>query len=194
MGAPTLAPGPPRCAWATSSAPMLAYHDQEWGVPQRDERVLFEFLLLEGAQAGLSWATVLRKRDAYRRAFDGFDAERIACYTAADVERLLADPGLIRNRAKIAAALGNARAWLALRREVGSPAAYLWSFVGDTPHRHAYARPAEIPAQTPESAAMSRDLRRRGFRFCGPTICYAFMQAVGMVNDHTTDCFRHAEL
>jgi DNA-3-methyladenine glycosylase I len=173
---------------------MLAYHDQEWGVPQRDDRLLFEFLILEGAQAGLSWATVLRKRDAYRRAFDGFDAERVARYTASDVERLLGDPGIIRNRAKITAAIDNARGWLALRDELGSPGAYLWRFVGDAPRRHAYASLTDIPAESAESVAMSRELRRRGFRFCGPTICYAFMQAVGMVNDHITACFRYGEV
>jgi DNA-3-methyladenine glycosylase I len=183
-----------RCAWAMSSAAMIAYHDTEWGVPCRDERTLFEFLVLEGAQAGLSWETVLRKRDAYRQAFDGFDAARVAAYTAVDVERLLADAGIIRNRAKIAAAIGNARAWLAVQQEFGSAATYLWGFTNGEPVRNAFATLAAIPAQTPTSIAMSRDLRRRGFRFCGPTICYAFMQAVGMVNDHTTDCYRYAAL
>jgi DNA-3-methyladenine glycosylase I len=173
---------------------MTAYHDAEWGVPCRDERTLFEFLILEGAQAGLSWETVLRKRDAYRRAFDGFDAARIAAYTEADAARLLGDAGIIRNRAKIAAAIGNARAWLAVRQEFDSAAAYLWGFTNGAPIRNAFATLAAIPAQTPASVAMSRDLRRRGFRFCGPTICYAFMQAVGMVNDHTTDCYRYAEV
>jgi DNA-3-methyladenine glycosylase I len=185
---------PVRCAWAGTTALMLAYHDQEWGVPQRDDRLLFEFLILEGAQAGLSWATVLRKRDAYRQAFDGFDAERVARYTASDVERLLGDPGIIRNRAKITAAIDNAHGWLALRDEFGSPGDYLWRFVGDAPRRNAYTSLADVPAQSAESVAMSRELRRRGFRFCGPTICYAFMQAVGMVNDHTTDCFRYGEV
>jgi DNA-3-methyladenine glycosylase I len=183
-----------RCAWATSSAAMIAYHDEEWGVPCRDDRTLFEFLILEGAQAGLSWETVLRKRDAYRRAFGDFDAARIAGYAAPDVERLLADAGIIRNRAKIAAAIGNARAWLAVQQEIGSAAAYLWGFTNGAPIRNAFATLAAVPAQTPTSIALSRDLRKRGFRFCGPTICYAFMQAVGMVNDHTTDCFRYAEV
>ena len=179
-----------RCAWAKSEI-MVRYHDEEWGVPLHDDRKLFEFLCLEGAQAGLSWETVLRKRGAYRRAFDHFDAARIAGYAAPDVERLLADAGIIRNRAKIAATIGNARAWLALQQEFGSAAAYLWGFTNGAPIRNAFTTLAAVPAQTPTSLALSRDLRMRGFRFCGPTICYAFMQATGLVNDHLVGCYRH---
>lgn len=184
---------PHRCAWAAS--PLLArYHDEEWGVPVHDDRRLFEFLLLEGAQAGLNWETILRKRDGYRAAFADFDPAVVAEFGEADRERLLADPGIVRNRAKIAAAIGNARAFLAVRDEFGSFDAYIWQFVGGQPRRNAWPALGALPAQTPESGAMSRDLIRRGFRFVGPTICYAFMQAVGMVNDHTVDCFRYAEI
>jgi DNA-3-methyladenine glycosylase I len=171
---------------------MLAYHDAEWGTPSRDPVHLFELLTLEGAQAGLSWTTILRKREGYRRAFDGFDVQRIAAYDEADAERLLADPGIVRNRAKVAATIGNARAWLALRDAGMDPVEHLWSFVGGEPKVNAFERLAEIPAETTESKAMSRDLVRRGFRFVGPTICYALMQSVGMVDDHTLDCFRRA--
>lgn len=184
-----------RCSWATTDdALMLAYHDEEWGVPSRDERHLFEMLVLEGAQAGLSWSTILRKRERYREAFRGFDPDAVARFRARDVERLMRDPGIVRNRAKITAAIGNARAAVLLRREAGSLARHLWSFVGGEPVVNRWGRLADLPAQTDASVAMSKDLRRRGFRFVGPTICYAFMQAVGMVNDHETACFRHAPL
>ena len=169
-----------------------AYHDEEWGVPSRDERHLYEMLVLEGAQAGLSWSTILRKREGYRRAFADFDADRVARFGATDVERLMADAGIVRNRLKIESAIANARAVLAVREEDGGLAGYLWSFVGGTQVQNAWARTAEIPAETPESKAMSRDLKRRGFRFVGPTVCYAFMQATGLVNDHTVDCDRYA--
>jgi DNA-3-methyladenine glycosylase I len=173
---------------------MVRYHDAEWGVPSRDDRHLYEMLVLEGAQAGLSWATILRKREAYRRAFAGFDAARVAAFDDADRARLLADAGIVRNRLKIDAAIANARQVLAVQREHGSLAAYLWQFVGGTPIRNAWRALSEIPAQTAESRAMSKALARQGFRFVGPTICYAFMQAVGMVDDHTVGCFRHGQL
>ncbi len=182
-----------RCAWAKNGL-AIRYHDEEWGVPLHDDRLLFEFLILEGAQAGLSWDTILRKRDRYRAVFDHFDPEAVSRYGERKVERLLADPGIIRNRAKIAAAIQNARAFLAVRDAFGTFDAYIWQFVGGEARLNAWPSPATIPAQTPESAAMSKDLRRRGFTFVGPTICYAFMQATGMVNDHTTDCFRYAAL
>jgi DNA-3-methyladenine glycosylase I len=182
-----------RCAWATNDL-MIRYHDAEWGVPLHDDRALFEFLILEGAQAGLSWDTILRKRDRYRAVFDHFDAEAVARYDAEKVAALLADPGIVRNRAKIAAAIQNARATLAVREEFGTFDAYIWRFIGGEPRMNGWPALAALPAQTPESVAMSTDLRRRGFTFVGPTICYAFMQATGMVNDHTTDCFRYAEL
>ena len=183
-----------RCAWATPDPLYLAYHDAEWGVPSHEERHLFEMLLLEGAQAGLSWITILRRREGYRRAFDGFDPERIAAYGPAKVAALLADPGIIRNRAKVDAAIANARAFLALREETGSFDRFLWDFVGGRPLQNRWQSLAEVPAETAESKAMSKELKRHGFAFVGPTICYAFMQAVGMVNDHTTDCFRHRAL
>jgi DNA-3-methyladenine glycosylase I len=182
-----------RCAWATNDL-AIRYHDTEWGVPLHDDRALFEFLILEGAQAGLSWDTILRKRDRYRAVFDDFDAETVARYDAEKVAALLADPGIVRNRAKIAAAIQNARAFLAVREEFGTFDAYIWRFIGGLPRMNAWPTLAALPAQTPESVAMSTDLRRRGFTFVGPTICYAFMQATGMVNDHTPDCFRYAEL
>jgi len=169
---------------------MTAYHDREWGVPRHEDRVLFEFLVLEGAQAGLSWATILRKRDHYRRVFHRFDPRRVARYTAADVRRLLRDPGIVRNRAKIASAIGNARAFIRVQAEFGSFDRYIWGFVNGTQVLNRPRRLADIPSQTPASVAMSQDLRHRGFRFVGPTICYAFMQAVGLVDDHTVDCFR----
>jgi DNA-3-methyladenine glycosylase I len=182
---------PVRCSWAPPDDPVyLAYHDEEWGVPLHDDVRLFEMLTLEGAQAGLSWSTILRKRDAYRRAFDGFDPAKVARYTATKLRRLLADDGIVRNRAKIAASVANAQAFLAVRREHGSFDAYVWRFVGGRPIRKARRSVREVPAETEESRALSRDLRQRGFRFVGPTICYAFMQAVGMVDDHTADCFR----
>lgn len=182
-----------RCAWATNDL-AIQYHDAEWGVPLHDDRALFAFLILEGAQAGLSWDTILRKRDRYHTAFDQFDPEAVARYDQRKMDELLADPGIIRNRAKLVAAIQNARAFLAVRDACGTFDAYIWHFIGDTPRRNAWPSHAAIPAQTPESVAMSKDLRRRGFTFVGPTICYAFMQATGMVNDHTTDCFRYAAL
>ena len=186
-------PNPTRCPWATTD-PMIAYHDHEWGVPVHDDRKLFEFLILEGAQAGLSWSTILNKRNNYRRAFDNFDARKIAKYDARKVKKLLADPGLVRNRLKIAAAIQNASAFLAVQREFGSFDAYLWRFVGGRPIRNQWKSLKQIPARTPESDALSQDLLRRGFKFVGPTICYAFMQAVGMVNDHLLSCFRYSEI
>ena len=182
----------PRCPWCGDDPLYVAYHDCEWGVPQHDDRVLFEFLILEGAQAGLSWLTILRKRENYRRAFDGFDAERIARYDARDVARLLGDAGIVRNRLKIAAAIANAGALLAVQREFGSFDAYLWRFVAGQPICNRWSTLAEVPASTPLSDAISKDLKRRGFRFVGSTICYAFMQAVGMVNDHIVSCYHHA--
>lgn len=181
-----------RCTWAGDNPLMTAYHDREWGVPVHDDRTLFEFLILEGAQAGLSWQTVLNKRESYRRAFDGFDAHKIARYGAKDVRRLLKDPGIIRNRLKIRAAIQNAKAFLAIRQEFGSFDAYIWSFVGGKPINGGIRAMKDLPATTEASDAMSRALRKRGFRFVGSTICYAFMQAVGMTNDHQVTCFRHA--
>ncbi|HEX6829829.1 MAG TPA: DNA-3-methyladenine glycosylase I [Burkholderiales bacterium] len=178
------------CAWAQSSELYIAYHDKEWGVPVHDDRRLFEFLILEGAQAGLSWRTVLERREGYRRAFDGFDAAKIARYDAARVERLIGDAGIIRNRAKIEAAITNAKAFLELRERFDSFDRYLWQFVGGKPVQNAWRSVDELPASTPQSEAMSRELKRRGFKFVGSTICYAFMQAVGMVNDHVKTCFR----
>jgi DNA-3-methyladenine glycosylase I len=189
-------PSPVRCAWAQmSGSPLMAdYHDREWGVPLRDDERLFEFLILEGAQAGLSWQTVLNKRENYRRAFHGFDARRIARYGDSDVARLLADPGIIRNRLKIAATISNAQEYLRVIAETGSFSAYLWQFVGGRPRQNRFTSHKQIPASTPESDAMSKALRKRGFRFVGSTICYALMQATGMVNDHTTECFRHEQI
>jgi DNA-3-methyladenine glycosylase I len=184
-------PAPHRCAWAASAPLFFPYHDEEWGVPSHDDRYLFELLILEGAQAGLSWATILKKRKAYRDAYDGFDPERIARYGARKAASLLANEGIVRNRLKVAASIDNARAFLATRREFGTFDAYLWGFVGGRPIQHAWTSLKQIPARTAESDALSKDLRSRGFRFVGSTICYAFMQAVGMVNDHTTDCFRY---
>jgi DNA-3-methyladenine glycosylase I len=186
--------GPTRCAWCGADPLYQAYHDTEWGVPLHDERALFEFLILEGAQAGLSWLTILKKRTGYRRAFDNFDAERVARYGQADVARLLADPGIVRNRLKIAAAIGNARATLALRESFGGLDAYFWSFVDGRPIRNAWRDISRIPARTALSDRISKDLKSRGFKFVGSTIVYAHMQATGMVNDHTLDCFRHGEI
>jgi len=187
--------GRPRCPWGEGDPLYAAYHDAEWGVPLRDDRALFELLTLEGAQAGLAWITILRKREGYRRAFLGFDPARVAAFGEADVDRLLADAGIVRNRAKVSAAIGNARAWLRLADEVGSPpAAHLWSFVGGRPLQNAWSSLADVPAETDASRALSADLRRRGFRFVGPTIAYAFMQSAGLVNDHVVSCFRHAEV
>lgn len=183
-----------RCAWCTTDPLYIAYHDVEWGVPVHDDRRLFEMLILEGAQAGLSWLTILKRREGYRRAFSGFDPERIARYDGQEVETLLADPGIVRNRLKIEAAIENARAYLRLVEQNESLDGFLWDFVAGSPRQNARLHHSDVPPRTPESNAMSKALLARGFRFVGPTICYAFMQAVGMVNDHTTDCFRHAEL
>lgn len=183
-----------RCPWPGDNPLMVEYHDTEWGVPLYDDRKLFEFLLLDGTQAGLSWRTILNKREGYRQAFDNFDAARIAAYDDRKVAQLLADPGIIRNRQKIAAAIGNAQGFLQIQQELGSFAAYLWSFVNHRPIKNHWDNAAAIPAVSPESEAMSRDLRRRGFRFVGPTICYAFMQSAGMVNDHLPACFRYNEV
>jgi DNA-3-methyladenine glycosylase I len=192
---PPSAPTPrPRCPWAGDDPLYVAYHDDEWGVPLRDDRALFELLVLEGAQAGLSWITVLRKREAYRRAFDGFDAARIARYSEARLERLLRDPGIVRNRAKVRGTVASARAFLELQAEPGGFARHVWSFVGGRPRHNRWQALRQVPAETPESQALSKDLRRRGFTFVGPTICYAFMQAAGLVNDHLVSCYRHREL
>jgi len=184
----------PRCAWPGQDPLYVAYHDREWGVPVRDDRALFEKLILDGFQAGLSWITILRKRENFLHAFDGFDPERMARYRTARVEKLLADPGIVRNRQKVEASVTNARAFLAFRRDEGSFSDHLWSFVGGAPVQNRRRSNQDLPARTPESEAMSKDLVKRGFRFVGPTICYAFMQAVGMVNDHAVHCFRRREL
>ncbi|NIO03664.1 MAG: DNA-3-methyladenine glycosylase I [Proteobacteria bacterium] len=182
-----------RCEWAKTE-PSLSYHDKEWGVPLHDDRKLFEFLILEGTQAGLSWEIILKKRDNYRIAFDGFDPRLVSQYDEHKVDHLLANPGIIRNRLKIVAAIQNARAFLTIQREFGSFDTYLWQFVGGQPKRNRWRRIEEIPSRTTESDALSRDLSQRGFNFVGSTICYALMQAVGMVNDHTVDCFRYPEI
>ncbi len=184
---------PRRCRWARGE-PDTAYHDREWGVPLRDDRRLFELLVLEGAQAGLSWSTILKRRAGYRRAFAGFEPARVARFTPATVRRLLRDPGIIRHRGKIESAIDNARAFLAIQRELGSFTAYLWGFVAERPIQNRRRSPRDVPAQSAISRALSRDLRRRGFSFVGPTICYAFLQAAGLVNDHLTSCFRHAQV
>ena len=183
-----------RCPWADKDPLYIPYHDEQWGVPLHDDRRLFEMLILEGAQAGLSWLTILRKRDGYRRAFDDFDPELVARYTGKRRAELLADPGIVRNRQKIAAAIGNARAFLEVVSECGSFDRYLWEFVGGRPRVNRFRRIADVPARTAESDALSKDLSARGFKFTGSTICYAYMQAVGMVNDHLTSCPRHAVL
>jgi len=170
---------------------MVAYHDEEWGVPVHDDRKLFEFLVLDGAQAGLSWRTILNKREGYRRAFDDFDPRKVACYNERKITALLQDAGIVRNRRKVEGAVASARAFLAVQKEFGTFDAYIWSFVGGKTKLNAWRRLSEIPATSPESEAMSRDMVRRGFRFVGPTICYALMQAAGLVNDHLVDCFRH---
>jgi len=180
----------PRCGWVASDPLYRTYHDREWGVPVHDDRLLFEFLTLEGAQAGLSWITILKKRDAYRTAFAGFDPNVVAGFDGAKIAELLANPGIVRNRLKVESAVTNARSFLKIQEEFGSFDAYQWRFVGGRPIRNAWKSIKEIPARTPVSDAMSLDLKRRGFRFVGSTICYAHMQAVGMVNDHTVDCFR----
>lgn len=181
-----------RCSWAGTSDPLMrAYHDAEWGVPHHDDRHFFEMLTLEGAQAGLNWRTILYKRDGYRRAFDHFDARKVARYDTRKVKSLLSDPGIVRNRLKVESTVGNARAFLAVQKEFGSFDAYIWLFVGGKPIVNAWKKLSAVPARTRESDAMSKDLKQRGFRFVGSTICYAFMQATGLVNDHTTDCFRY---
>ena len=183
-----------RCGWANGSDLLQSYHDHEWGVEVHDDRTLFEFLVLEGAQAGLSWSTILRKREAYRKAFDNFDARKVSQYSEKTVARLLANPEIIRNRLKINAAITNARAFMQVQQEFGSFDRYIWQFVDGKPIRNAWKEMTDIPASTPASIAMSRDLKKRGFKFVGPTICYAFMQAVGMVNDHVVECFRYREI
>ena len=184
---------PIRCGWASSDL-AIQYHDREWGVPQHDDHVLFEFLILEGAQAGLSWDTILRKRANYRAAFDGFDPKKIARYDRRKTQQLLRDEGIVRNRLKIASAIQNAKAFLAVQREFGSFDRYIWQFVGGKPRVNAWRLDKKIPARTPESDVMSKDLKKRGFNFVGSTICYAFMQATGMVNDHLVSCYRWREL
>ena len=179
-----------RCAWAKNEL-AIQYHDEEWGVPVHDDRTLFEFLILEGAQAGLSWDTILKKRVHYRKVFDNFDPTRVARYTQRKVTKLLADPGIIRNRLKVESAIKNAKAFLAVQKEYGSFDAYMWQFIGGSPRKNAWRSLQGMPARTPESDVMGKDLKKRGFSFVGSTICYAFMQATGMVNDHTTDCFRY---
>ena len=191
---PKREPGPRACIWANGSPEYLAYHDTEWGVPVHDDRRLFEFLILEGAQAGLSWNTILKKRPAYRAAFDRFDPHKVAAYDRRRIGALLQNAGIVRNRLKIESAVSNARAFLAVQSEFGSFDAYVWSFVGGAPKQNRRKSLRETPPRTPESDAMSKDLKKRGFRFVGSTICYAFMQACGLVNDHVTGCFRHAQL
>ncbi len=184
----------PRCPWCGTDPLYVRYHDEEWGVPLHDDQRLFEFLILEGAQAGLSWLTILRKREAYRRAFAGFDMEKVARFDRRRIERLLADPGIVRNRLKIASAINNARCCLQLRDAFGSLDAALWRFTEGQVIHNRWRRPEAVPTTSPEAQAMSRDLKSRGLTFVGPTICYAFMQATGMVNDHLVDCYRHAAL
>ena len=182
-----------RCAWPSNPL-SIAYHDEEWGVPVHDERTLFEFLILEGAQAGLSWDTVLKKRDNYRRAIANFDPQKVSRFNRRKIRTLLKDPGIIRNRLKIESTISNAQAFLQVQKEFGSFDAHIWTFVNGRPQQNAWKPGTRLPATTPESDAMSKDLKKRGFRFVGSTICYAFMQAVGMVNDHATNCFRHKQL
>jgi DNA-3-methyladenine glycosylase I len=183
-----------RCAWSTSDPLYVTYHDVEWGVPSHDDRHLFEMLILEGAQAGLSWITILKKREAYRKAFSNFNPSRIARFDGPRMRTLLTNPGIVRNRLKIRGAVQNARAFLAVQKEFGSFDAYIWQFVDGSPIQNSWKRLSDIQPTTPQSDAMSKDLKKRGFTFVGSTICYAFMQATGMVNDHTTDCFRHRQL
>ena len=184
---------PTRCPWAVSDI-YVAYHDTEWGVPVHDDRRLFEFLILEGAQAGLSWITILKKRENYRKAFDDFDPTKVARYDARKIRKLLADEGIVRNRLKVESSISNARAFLDVQKEFGTFDEYVWQFVGHAPRVNKWKSMGDVPARTPESDAMSKDLRKRGFRFVGSTICYAFMQATGMVNDHLVGCFRHGAL
>jgi DNA-3-methyladenine glycosylase I len=183
-----------RCDWANASNLEQDYHDKEWGVPVHDDRLLFEFLILEGAQAGLSWSTILKKREQYRLAFDQFDPQKVSRYSDEDIARLLVNPGIVRNRLKVNAAVTNARAFIAIQREFGSFDSYIWSFVDGKTVRNQWENIADIPVNTPESDTMSKDLKKRGFKFVGSTICYAFMQAIGMVNDHTVDCFRFRQV
>lgn len=183
-----------RCGWAGNDPLYVRYHDEEWGVPVHDDRKLFEMLVLEGMQAGLSWLTVLRKRDDFCRAFDNFQASKVAAYEAKKIQGLMKNPAIIRNRLKIEAAVGNARAFLRAKDEFGNFDRFVWSLVGSKPRQNRFRSLKELPPQTPESEAMSRELKKRGFRFVGPTICYSFMQAVGMVNDHLVDCFRYEEI
>ncbi|MBX3066939.1 MAG: DNA-3-methyladenine glycosylase I [Anaerolineae bacterium] len=184
-----------RCGWASLTEPLyVAYHDNEWGVPNHDEKSLFEFVVLEGMQAGLSWITILKKRDNFRAAFDGFDPQAVAQYDDAKIEALMQDKGIVRNRMKIIAAVQNARSFLQVQQDFGSFDSYIWKFVGGAPIRNQWRTLKDIPAETVESRRMSKDLLKRGFRFVGPTICYAFMQACGMVNDHVVDCFRHEQV
>jgi len=183
-----------RCPWPTDDPLYLAYHDTEWGKPVHEDRLIFEFLVLEGAQAGLSWATILKRREGYRAAFAGFDPEKVARYTKRKIERLLQDPGIIRNRAKVESAVKNARAFLKVAEEFGTFDRYIWRFVGGKPIQNRWRILKEVPSETPESRALSKDLKSRGFTFVGPTICYAHMQATGMVNDHLVTCFRHKEV
>lgn len=183
-----------RCEWAVFGDLEQAYHDKEWGIPVHDDRLLFEFLILEGAQAGLSWSTILKKRKEYRKAFDNFDANRIAGYSDKKIQKLLQNPGIIRNRLKVNAAVTNARAFLNIQEQYGSFDTYIWSFTNGKAINNAWQDIKSVPVNTPESEAMSKDLKKKGFKFVGSTICYAYMQAVGMVNDHTIDCFRHAEI
>jgi DNA-3-methyladenine glycosylase I len=183
-----------RCKWCGSDPLYIAYHDDEWGIPIHDDRLLFEFLILEGAQAGLSWLTILKKRENYRKAFHSFDYETIANYSQHDIDRLLADPGIVRNRIKIESAIKNAQGVIKIQKEFGSFDAYVWQYVEGIPKQNEWKSMADIPVKTEISEMMSKDLKKRGFNFVGPTICYAFMQAVGMINDHTTDCFRHNEI
>ncbi len=185
---------PNRCAWAGSDSLMIEYHDHEWGVPQHNDRVLFEYIILDGAQAGLSWMTILRKREGYRQAFDNYDVERIARYDDAKITQLLQNPEIVRNRLKVNSAVTNAQAYLSVQQEFGSLDSYLWGFVGNQTLKNAWKSDSEVPAKTPEAEAMSKDLIRRGFKFVGPTICYAVMQAAGMVNDHMVDCFRYHQV
>ncbi len=183
-----------RCPWPGTDPLYIKYHDQEWGVPVHDDRLLFEFLILEGMQAGLSWLTILKKRENFRTAFDGFHAAKIACYDQKKIQQLLRNAGIIRNRLKIAAAVSNAKAFLAVQKEFGSFDRYIWQFVHDSPKINSFKHVKDIPVKTAESDAMSRDLKKRGFKFVGSTICYAFMQAIGMVNDHVVACFRYNQL
>ena len=183
-----------RCSWCGEDALYVAYHDQEWGVPLHNDQKLFEFLILEGAQAGLSWLTILKKRDAYRKAYYQFDVEKVARFNSRSIERLMNNPGIVRNRLKIEASIDNARAFLEVQNEFGSFDKYIWQYVDHQPKQNRWRRLRDIPASTSESKQMSKDLQQRGFRFVGPTICYAFMQAVGIVNDHVVGCFRHKQV